>query len=99
MYLLVLFVFFKQEAAYEVRISDWSSDVCSSDLLGEAFGLQHHVVVGKIGHGVTPAGSRTRGAGCRGAADRRAPGRSGRARPPGRPSSPSAGATRSEERV
>src|SRR3546814_14334480 len=27
------FVFFKQKTAYEVRISDWSSDVCSSDLL------------------------------------------------------------------
>src|SRR3546814_3016463 len=26
------FVFFKQKAAYEMRISDWSSDVCSSDL-------------------------------------------------------------------
>src|SRR3546814_9966965 len=26
------FFFFKQKAAYEVRISDWSSDVCSSDL-------------------------------------------------------------------
>src|SRR3546814_9198355 len=26
-------VFFKQKTAYEVRISDWSSDVCSSDLL------------------------------------------------------------------
>src|SRR3546814_6141903 len=26
------FDFFKQETAYEVRISDWSSDVCSSDL-------------------------------------------------------------------
>src|SRR3546814_5650980 len=25
--------FFKQKAAYEVRISDWSSDVCSSDLV------------------------------------------------------------------
>src|SRR3546814_7984671 len=25
--------FFKQKAAYEMRISDWSSDVCSSDLL------------------------------------------------------------------
>src|SRR3546814_2285275 len=25
-------VFFKQKAAYEMRISDWSSDVCSSDL-------------------------------------------------------------------
>src|SRR3546814_4669280 len=26
--------FFKQKTAYEVRISDWSSDVCSSDLIG-----------------------------------------------------------------
>src|SRR3546814_7125473 len=28
-----LFFFFKQKTSYEVRISDWSSDVCSSDLL------------------------------------------------------------------
>src|SRR3546814_7513304 len=28
-----LFLFFKQKTAYEMRISDWSSDVCSSDLL------------------------------------------------------------------
>src|SRR3546814_14225720 len=28
--------FFKQKAAYGVRISDWSSDVCSSDLLEQA---------------------------------------------------------------
>src|SRR3546814_20375640 len=27
--------FFKQKTAYEMRISDWSSDVCSSDLLGD----------------------------------------------------------------
>src|SRR3546814_8986997 len=26
--------FFKQRTAYEMRISDWSSDVCSSDLVG-----------------------------------------------------------------
>src|SRR3546814_6189588 len=33
--LLVFHVFFfKQKTAYEMRISDWSSDVCSSDLLG-----------------------------------------------------------------
>src|SRR3546814_9455575 len=32
----VLFFFFKQKAAYEMRISDWSSDVCSSDLLALA---------------------------------------------------------------
>src|SRR3546814_3868498 len=30
--LLLLFFFFKQKTAYEMRISDWSSDVCSSDL-------------------------------------------------------------------
>src|SRR3546814_7106790 len=28
----MFFVFFKQKTAYEMRISDWSSDVCSSDL-------------------------------------------------------------------
>src|SRR3546814_10221777 len=28
-----MFFFFKQKTAYEMRISDWSSDVCSSDLL------------------------------------------------------------------
>src|SRR3546814_19181651 len=31
------FFFFKQETAYEMRISDWSSDVCSSDLKKYAF--------------------------------------------------------------
>src|SRR3546814_5043671 len=38
----VVFCFFKQKTAYEMRISDWSSDVCSSDLIalkGEAIGL------------------------------------------------------------
>src|SRR3546814_1568695 len=29
----LLFFFFKQKTGYELRISDWSSDVCSSDLL------------------------------------------------------------------
>src|SRR3546814_5980798 len=29
---MFLFFFFKQKTAYEMRISDWSSDVCSSDL-------------------------------------------------------------------
>src|SRR3546814_3115674 len=32
LYLFVVF-FFKQKTAYEMRISDWSSDVCSSDLI------------------------------------------------------------------
>src|SRR3546814_8520837 len=33
---LFVFFFFKQKTAYEMRISDWSSDVCSSDLNGQA---------------------------------------------------------------
>src|SRR3546814_8443351 len=36
--LLLYFFFFKQKTAYEMRISDWSSDVCSSDLVDD----QHH---------------------------------------------------------
>src|SRR3546814_7678775 len=31
----LFFFFFKQNTAYEMRISDWSSDVCSSDLYDE----------------------------------------------------------------
>src|SRR3546814_20862623 len=38
---MFVFFFFKQKTAYEMRISDWSSDVCSSD-------LQHDAGVGKI---------------------------------------------------
>src|SRR3546814_5566723 len=33
-----VFFFFKQKTAYEMRISDWSSDVCSSDLVGAVAG-------------------------------------------------------------
>src|SRR3546814_305237 len=33
---MLVFFFFKQKTAYEMRISDWSSDVCSSDLLHPA---------------------------------------------------------------
>src|SRR3546814_1142302 len=59
------FVFFKQKTAYELRISDWSSDVCSSDLqlslvqrlegtganlLAEKMvGRHHHVVAATAG--------------------------------------------------
>src|SRR3546814_19904684 len=32
MWSIIFFFFFKQKTAYEMRISDWSSDVCSSDL-------------------------------------------------------------------
>src|SRR3546814_4185894 len=35
----LVFFFFKQKTAYEMRISDWSSDVCSSDLRF----LPHHL--------------------------------------------------------
>src|SRR3546814_6655711 len=34
---VVGFFFFKQKTAYEMLISDWSSDVCSSDLSGHVF--------------------------------------------------------------
>src|SRR3546814_7078237 len=34
--LIILLFFFKQKTAYEMRISDWSSDVCSSDLGADA---------------------------------------------------------------
>src|SRR3546814_7859544 len=33
----IIVFLFKQNTAYEMRISDWSSDVCSSDLMGELF--------------------------------------------------------------
>src|SRR3546814_8010581 len=33
LYIIYIFFFFKQKTAYEMRISDWSSDVCSSDLV------------------------------------------------------------------
>src|SRR3546814_2545921 len=32
---VLIFFLFKQKTAYEMRISDWSSDVCSSDLLAD----------------------------------------------------------------
>src|SRR3546814_2127996 len=44
---LFLFFFFKQKTAYEMRISDWSSDVCSSDL--------RHVDVAVVGAGALGA--------------------------------------------
>src|SRR3546814_3803038 len=35
---VAFFVFFKQNTAYEMRISDWSTDVCSSDLAARVLG-------------------------------------------------------------
>src|SRR3546814_5079743 len=43
------FCFFKQKTAYEMRISDWSSDVCSSDL---RIGGQYGAAVSDMGHAV-----------------------------------------------
>src|SRR3546814_13595700 len=40
-YFVLFFFFFKQKTAYEMRISDWSSDVCSSDLIEQ--GTREHV--------------------------------------------------------
>src|SRR3546814_7869047 len=39
---LFLFFFFKQKTAYEMRISDWSSDVCSSDLTALVAWVRDH---------------------------------------------------------
>src|SRR3546814_2611715 len=44
-----LFFFFKQKTAYEMRISDWSSDVCSSDLGGHPADAGADGVVGEEG--------------------------------------------------
>src|SRR3546814_8613316 len=38
-YVSIIFFFFKQKTAYEMRISDWSSDVCSSDLRNRLLSL------------------------------------------------------------
>src|SRR3546814_3320942 len=37
--MIVFFFFFKQKTAYEMRISDWISDVCSSDLIVGGIGM------------------------------------------------------------
>src|SRR3546814_3079098 len=56
---ICLFFFFKQKTAYEMRISDWSSDVCSSDLPP----LHAHVDVGAAQtERCLPAGGARRGA-------------------------------------
>src|SRR3546814_3285550 len=54
---LMFVFFFKQKAAYEVRISDWSSDVCSSDLPVEVGGnvVVVEPLVGQFGNQITKA--------------------------------------------
>src|SRR3546814_3056569 len=49
------FFFFKQKTAYEMRISDWSSDVCSSDL-GDLHGLCPRPALLFQGAGADPGG-------------------------------------------
>src|SRR3546814_794198 len=44
----MFFFFFKQKTAYEMRISDWSSDVCSSDLPEEIYQHPHSRVVAEF---------------------------------------------------
>src|SRR3546814_847291 len=46
-------VFFKQKTAYEMRISDWSSDVCSSDLMIENQKIRPAQVIGPLGEPLT----------------------------------------------
>src|SRR3546814_3015569 len=54
---MIVFFFFKQKTAYEMRISDWSSDVCSSDLAAQRHGTdeaaplqrREHSQVGEFG--------------------------------------------------
>src|SRR3546814_19075012 len=49
-----LFFFFKQKAAYEMRISDWSADLCSSELVAEA--VQAAQAEGQSAAGRQPGG-------------------------------------------
>src|SRR3546814_7116696 len=47
------FFFFKQKTAYEMRISDWSSDVCSSDLVTVTDTMTHYLIsVADNGRGI-----------------------------------------------
>src|SRR3546814_10796773 len=55
--LLLLFFFFKQKTAYERRISDWSSDVCSSDL-GYHVAVEYQVDAPGFGDKASPFGGR-----------------------------------------
>src|SRR3546814_6142904 len=59
--------FFKDKTAYEMRISDWSSDVCSSDLVAESRHRRRNLAVPRRTEGLEhAAGTRNMGRGaCR----------------------------------
>src|SRR3546814_9255089 len=52
---MLVFFFFKQKTAYEMRISDWSSDVCSSDLVDERILADGSVLTALDEHAVRSA--------------------------------------------
>src|SRR3546814_3080693 len=60
--LLFYVFFFKQKTAYEMRISDWSSDVCSSDLLDGVALVRRQAFAdgGRIGAAAPVAGDELR---------------------------------------
>ena len=45
---IVVFFFFKQKTAYEIYQCDWSSDVCSSDLMEDKISLREAKVKNKV---------------------------------------------------
>src|SRR3546814_10600889 len=54
-FMYFVFFFFKQKTAYEMRISDWSSDVCSSDLWDYDLGSQPTLIDFPTARGNVPA--------------------------------------------
>src|SRR3546814_10489531 len=54
-FFIYCFFFFKQKTAYEMRISDWSSDVCSSDLMSHGsviLAMEDPIPPSLVGHPV-----------------------------------------------
>src|SRR3546814_2961109 len=51
LFFIFVFFFFKQKTAYEMRISDWSSDVCSSDLMHIVHSMIRDIQRGRLAPG------------------------------------------------
>src|SRR3546814_11085949 len=72
--MMICFFFFKQKTAYEMRISDWSSDVCSSDLLAQLVAVADNLCLQHAGDALDAilkiAGDAQQGALRRGAGER-----------------------------